>query len=1016
MQHTALANRLTIIENDIEKKVQAVTGILNLTNENPIVLGGNTFKGNLHDLRFWKRNITRDASVSNMNAALNGNETNLVGYWPINEGNGIIANDLARYKHLVIANTNWDISPKGTAYSFDGTNYLTFADAAKVIISKEMDATLSFWMKTGQTGLSTLFSNGKGDTSDPIESNNFRNKWAINLNAAGSLELRAETKTFSFGNAKVNNSSWHHIAMSLTRNGTIRMYVDGKQTESYASADLGGFTSSTIFIGARSQNNSSIADQKYSGLIDELCLWETARNGDQIKADQYHEVDPNSTGLILYANFNKPELTSTNGPRYFYPLNTLKKTSSYALLNGTALAFSNETPAIKPLRPTESIVVNAVINGDQIALNPQITDWAFVEGKVANITVSSLNDMADNRQQSPVTWSVLINKNPVKWFIEGQSDVVNLIKRTNEAHTFDITIINRGGTAQSYSIDLPSWLKLSANSGTLAPNTKTTLKATVDSDLAIGNYNTVLSLATNYNYNEKIQLDLRVLEKEPLLELDPTKFSQSMNIIGKIKLNGVFSDDPYDKVVALVNGQVRGMANVIFDAAFNEYYVYLTLYSNGISGENILFYIWDASDGKLKEALLNSSSSITFLEDNLIGTYSNPAIFNNTAVMGQQLQLNQGWTWTSFNVSDSRFANLNMLTQGLALNTSDMIQSFSPALFDTYQFNSQNPTTSGWSGSVSTNGGITNNKMYKIKLTTAQKLNIKGIPVDLNTWYFDLVQNWNWLPFVVSKNIPIGNALANLKPSDGDFIKSQSLFAIYSPVTGWKGSLSYLKAGEGYMIKTTTAQRLTYPEYLNRTTSKTSSAKISILNSPEDEVLSSQYSQFPNTMSAIVKIPEGFNSLSFYNESGQLRGNTITQNVDGINLAFITIYGNKPEKLTAFIGTGNNTQVTTKSVSFLTDAILGSISNPILIDLLEEKISVSPNPFHNDLEIAIDSEENGNAKILIHNMLDQLVFIAAFETQPGSNVIKIHPNLPSGVYIIRVEIANKIVVQKIIKN
>ena len=66
--------------------------------------------------------------------------------------------------------------------------------------------------------------------------------------------------------------------------------------------------------------------------------------------------------------------------------------------------------------------------------------------------------------------------------------------------------------------------------------------------------------------------------------------------------------------------------------------------------------------------------------------------------------------------------------------------------------------------------------MYKIKLSSAQKLNIKGVPVNLSTWFFDLNQNWNWLPFVVSKNVTVSDALANLNASEGDFIKSQSAF------------------------------------------------------------------------------------------------------------------------------------------------------------------------------------------------------------------------------------------------
>ncbi|WP_170062694.1 hypothetical protein [Polaribacter filamentus] len=43
----------------------------------------------------------------------------------------------------------------------------------------------------------------------------------------------------------------------------------------------------------------------------------------------------------------------------------------------------------------------------------------------------------------------------------------------------------------------------STNSGTIAPNSNMTLTVTVDRDLAIGDYSTILSLDTDYDYNEK---------------------------------------------------------------------------------------------------------------------------------------------------------------------------------------------------------------------------------------------------------------------------------------------------------------------------------------------------------------------------------------------------------------------------------------------------------------------------------------------------------------------------------
>jgi hypothetical protein len=630
--------------------------------------------------------------------------------------------------------------------------------------------------------------------------------------------------------------------------------------------------------------------------------------------------------------------------------------------------------------------------------------------------------MTDNRQLSPVTWTALINRNPVKWFIEGQSDVVNLMKRTNENLSFDISIINRGGTAQSYTIDLPSWLTLSNNSGIIAPNSKTTLQATVESNLAIGNYNVVLSLATSYGYNEKIQLDLRVLEKEPILVLDPSKFSQTMNIIGKIKLDGVFTDDLYDKVVATVNGEVRGITNVIYDASLKEYFVFMTIYSNEVSGEMISFYIWDASDGKLKEAVLNDQVSVAYQPDQILGTFTNPVIFKNTAVTGQQIVFNQGWTWTSFNVNDPRFPTLNTLTRSLTLKTSDLIKSNTQ--FDTYDINATNPSQSGWSGTVSINGGISLNKMYKIRLTSAQKLNVKGVPVDLNTWSFTLSQNWNWLPYVVSKNIPITDALANLQASDGDVIKSQSLFAIYSPTAGWKGSLTYLKVGEGYMLKTNIGQPFSYPEYLNRLNTKMSSIKVkqnstSKTTSIENEnmvVISKDYSKFANTMNAVVKLPENYQDLSFYNESGELRGNAQTQNVEGKDLAFITIYGDKSEKLTAYIGVGNSAHATSKTINFAADAILGSLAEPVIIDFSLEKINVFPNPFHHEFEVTIDSQESGVSRILIYDMLSKIVYESSAKTTIGANVIKVQPNIPTGVYILKIQKGDKILYQKIIKN
>jgi hypothetical protein len=649
--------------------------------------------------------------------------------------------------------------------------------------------------------------------------------------------------------------------------------------------------------------------------------------------------------------------------------------------------------------------------------------------------------MYDNRQASPVTWSAFINKNPIKMFVEGQGEIANFVKRTDTSLIFPITLVNQGGLSQPYSFNVPSWLTLSTNSGVLDPNKSTTIMATVDMNLAPGEYKNIISLTTNYGLDKKIQLNLRVLVKEPNLNFSPANYTQSMNIIAKIKVNGILSNDLYDKIYAVGSGpnglELRGKAGLTYDLQLNTYNVFLTVYSNVVSGENISFFIWDASQGNFVEATLNDSLAVPFVADRVIGNFTTPAICQNTNVSGQLVNLQPGWTWVSFNVNDARFGSLNYLTAGVDLNTSDLIQSNAPALFDTYQFYSAGSTLNGWSGSVSTSGGITNNKMYKFKIVRGGELRLKGIQADLNTWSFNLQSGWNWLPYVANKNIPIGDALSNLNPTDGDLVKSQSLFAIYSSTTrSWKGSLTYLNQSEGYMINVANAQTLTYPTYLNRinlvksyneTIGLTEVRVNGIKNAGNDLViheansaipkLSTDYSKFPNTMNAVVKLPNGFDELYFYNDAGELRGNTKTMKVDGRDLAFITLYGDKSERLTAFIGANNNKQATSKTFTFSSDAIMGSIASPILIELAKQEVNIYPNPFHKELIVEINCKEKGDAKIIIYNMMSsQKLYENNFHVNVGHNMLKLQPNVPTGAYIVNVQIGDKVLSYKIIKD
>ena len=54
------------------------------------------FDGKIAEVRVWNRAVSAAELQSNMHASLNGDEDGLVGYWPLNEGSGDVAEDWAQ--------------------------------------------------------------------------------------------------------------------------------------------------------------------------------------------------------------------------------------------------------------------------------------------------------------------------------------------------------------------------------------------------------------------------------------------------------------------------------------------------------------------------------------------------------------------------------------------------------------------------------------------------------------------------------------------------------------------------------------------------------------------------------------------------------------------------------------------------------------------------------------------------------------------------------------------------------
>ena len=1011
--HNNELGTLSIYEDDREIGGDAGSANTAFTNNNPLIIGGNSFIGNIHDLRLWSVSKTLSDAYAGMYSKLQGKEANLVGYWPLNEGRGELANDLARFKHALVK-AEWDIKPKGTAYSFSNGQYLALDDVGFVQMTNEMDATISFWIKTETPQEATIFSNGRGigdgtlEGKDPIQSNGLANKWSINMNTSGALYLASEENTYVLTAASVADNSWHHITLLFNRNGALRTYVDAQQVSSNPMTNIGGFSGDKVWIGARGfrdLGNKETVDRVFTGKIDEFRLWNTLRNVDQISRDRYHEIDVESIGLLLYARMNAPNTATDKGPLYYHVVSGGEMSTSYGTMNAGAVNFSNDVPAIKPERNLIKFQVNHVINEDEMILEPVISDWAVVEGQVLDITVHRMFDASDNMQQSPITWTAFIQKNEMSWFVDGHNDVVDLTKIGEEATFFEISILNKGGQTQPFAISgIPSWLSLSSSSGTLLPDSKVVITASVDEGLATGEYIEDLYLQTDFGLDEKLQLKLRVLAEDPDWVIDPNSFNYSMNIVGRVSIDGVYSDDIYDKVSAFSNGELRGVADMVWDEAYQEYFVFLTVYSDSAYSDLINFKIWDASKGQVVQATLDEKLTVTFNENTIIGTQTNTSMFENSGVVEQIIQLNQGWTWLSLNIEDKIFSNLNVLTEGMVLETSDRLMSNSPSKLETYFKNENSPESSSWNGEISEHGGLSTSYMYKAKFNNRQDLILSGSSVNLDSWSFPIKLNWNWLPYPLKNNVALNEGLSSFDAHEGDVIKSQNQFAIYDEVNGWSGTLNYLEANKGYMLRSSQEQIFTYPRFLwDFSNSRMSNLEI---QTPE-EVISAEFARFSANMNAVVLLPEGYHELFAIDDKGDLRGKAVNQVIGNQNLSFITVFGETNKELTFYIGDGERMIPTHKTFHFTANNVLGTVENPVVLgNEILGGIKIFPSPFKEELQIKLISNQDDFINIQLFNTFGQLVNTYGKSINKGINTLILNPDVGSGLYILKIKFKN----------
>ncbi len=927
------------------------------------VTGADYFNGSIHELRIWSKNLNLGDVYTNQYTALSGNEVGLYGYWPMNEAFGELSVDKAANRHMDVF-APWEVYPGGSAWNFTGNNFLQIYTGYFSIIP-EMDYTMEFWFKDDNP-LDTvcLFSNQKGDGKEG--GGLLEKTLSMYATPDGKIWVASKGNVFEAVSNDYFDNNWHHLALVVRRRGNATAFIDGEPQNEKENSVLGGISGANMYLGAQIWDNinGTGEDRYYTGEMDEFRLWNLAKTITQIRLDMNSKLHGDEIGLMVYLPF-EGYYEDNAGVVQSQPTleNMVSDVSATDAVAHVGNAFSTDAPNMKDVRPVQAIAYDHVASEDKIIINPKSYLFPEMEKNIIELTVQDVEDKYGNSMASPVTWTAYVHRNQVRWEDERRS----FSKELYQPLSFVSSIKNTGGQQIGFSIiNLPQWLTASPSAGVINPESTMDITFTVNPALNIGEYNEDIVLRTENGYDEKLSLSLRVYKKPPDWNIDPSRFENTMNIIGKVKIEGVFSTDDFDMVAAFKRGtdSIRGVSNVRYIKEFDSYYVFLTVYGNNgdkkTAGDSLDFLIWDASAGQILDNV--SPYGVVLTDNKVLGTTIDPVVFESSGYTRHHIILKEGWNWVSFNKLSPNRHSLDNFFWALEPANKDIIKTHGGS------YSLYSGSSGHWSSGIDS---IDFKRMYQIKSHKLDTIVYSGTEIIPEDHPIQLETGWNHIGYLPDLSMDVSDALRNFVPGESDIIKSQTGFAMFDSRTGWMGTLEVMQPGVGYMLKVNGGgnSQLLYP---NTTTLKNAWVfnEVSPPSGWKNNLL-----QYEGNLSVVAKV-----DLSNYPEvninsqmvlgafiDGECHGfvNPFLQTAIGYYPFFLNVSNNETGPKIAFKlfdGLTGKTYNITEVEPFVMDAVYGTTTEPLVLTVNSvvtgngdfdnnSFIHCYPNPFNHQVNI-----------------------------------------------------------------
>ena len=165
----------------------------------------------------------------------------------------------------------------------------------------------------------------------------------------------------------------------------------------------------------------------------------------------------------------------------------------------------------------------------------------------------------------------------------------------------------------------------------------------------------------------------------------------------------------------------------------------------------------------------------------------------------QTFVLDEGWNWLATNM------DFSLTELETALGTNGLV------IKDQNGNSVEYDSNLGWGGDPIV---FEVGKMYMVKTSTACQITVRGMVVDPAQNPVRLAPGNNWIGIIGTEPMTLDQAFGGFTPTNLDNIKTVNGSAVYYRNKGWKGKVTTLNPGEGfiYTSKSTDSVEFTYPD------------------------------------------------------------------------------------------------------------------------------------------------------------------------------------------------------------